>query len=93
MRLIDADALIEHLKNDPLFDLVEQYGLTGVIEAEITIDAEPVRHGYWIQLEFKSIWNNKLIACSKCAELFLVQNVESEHYCRNCGAKMDGVEE
>ena len=45
-RLIDADALIEHLKNDPLFDLVEQYGLTRVIETEITIDAIPVE---WIK--------------------------------------------
>ena len=45
-RLIDADALIEHLKNDPLFDLVENYGLTRVIETEITIDAIPVE---WIK--------------------------------------------
>ncbi len=42
MRLIDADALIEHLKNDPLFDLVEQYGLTRMIETEITIEAIPI---------------------------------------------------
>ena len=46
MRLIDADALIDHLKNDPLFDLVEQYWLTRVIETEITIDAIPVE---WIK--------------------------------------------
>lgn len=45
-KLIDADALIEHLKNDPLFDLVEQYGLTRVIETEITIEAIPVE---WIK--------------------------------------------
>ena len=42
MRLIDADALIARLKKDPLFRLVEQYGITGVIEAEPTIDAVPV---------------------------------------------------
>ena len=46
MRLIDADELIEHLKRDPLFPLVEQYGLTGVIETRPTID--PVKHGRWI---------------------------------------------
>lgn len=39
MKLIDADALIARLKKDPLFCLVEQYGITGVIEAEPAIDA------------------------------------------------------
>ena len=42
MRLIDADALIDHLRKDPLFCCVEQYGITGVIEAAPTIDAVPV---------------------------------------------------
>ena len=40
MRLIDADALIEHMKKDPLFSLVERYGITGVIEAAPTIDID-----------------------------------------------------
>lgn len=39
MRTIDADALIEHLRKDPLFDLVERYGISGVIEAQPTVDA------------------------------------------------------
>lgn len=34
MNLIDRDELIANLKKDPLFPLVEQYGLTGVIEAQ-----------------------------------------------------------
>lgn len=42
MRLIDADALIEHLRKDPLFPLVERYGITGVIEAAPTIGPEQV---------------------------------------------------
>lgn len=42
MRLIDADALIERMKKDPLFPLVERYGVTGVIEAAPTVDAAPV---------------------------------------------------
>lgn len=36
-RLIDADAFLAKLKNDPLFPLVEQYGMSGVIEAQPTI--------------------------------------------------------
>ena len=36
-RLIDGDELVKHLRKDPLFDLVEQYGISGVIESRPTI--------------------------------------------------------
>lgn len=36
-RLIDMDELLSHLKKDPLFSLVEQYGISGVIESRPTI--------------------------------------------------------
>ena len=42
MRLIDADALLNRMQEDPLFYLVERYGVSGVIEAEPTVDAVPV---------------------------------------------------
>ena len=42
MRLIDADALLNRMQKDPLFDLVERYGVSGVINAEPTVDAVPV---------------------------------------------------
>ena len=41
-RLIDADALLNRMQKDPLFDLVERYGVSGVINAEPTVDAVPV---------------------------------------------------
>ena len=42
MRLIDADSLLERLHRDPLFDLIEHYGMSGVINAEPIVDAVPV---------------------------------------------------
>ena len=39
---IEREKLIEHLKKDPLFDLVERYGITGVIEAAPAADVRPV---------------------------------------------------
>ncbi len=39
---IEREALIEHLKKDPLFDLVERYGITGVIESIPAADVRPV---------------------------------------------------
>jgi hypothetical protein len=41
-RLISADALLRRMRKDPLFSLVEQYGISGVIDAEPTVDAIPV---------------------------------------------------
>ena len=42
MRVIDADALLERMMKDPLFPFVERYGVSGVIEAEPTVDAVEV---------------------------------------------------
>ena len=36
-RLIDGDELVKHLRKDPLFDLVERYGISDVIESRPTI--------------------------------------------------------
>lgn len=40
-RYIDADALIACLQKDPLYPLVERYGMSGVIDEQPTIDAVP----------------------------------------------------
>lgn len=39
---IERKKLIEHLKKDPLFDLVERYGITGVIESLPAANVRPV---------------------------------------------------
>ena len=45
-RLIDVGELIDRLRNDPLFENIDQFGVIGVIDAEPTIDAIPVE---WIK--------------------------------------------
>ena len=42
MRLIDADAYLERMKKDPLFDLIEGYGFSGTLLAEPTVEAIPI---------------------------------------------------
>ena len=49
---IDRKALIEHLKKDPLYDLVEQYGVTGVIESFPAADVQPMK---WIPFEIRDL--------------------------------------
>ena len=41
-RYIDKEKLLNRMKQDPLFPLVERYGVSGVIEAEPTADVVEV---------------------------------------------------
>lgn len=57
--------------------------------------AQPERtRGKWIRhTELKNIYGGKIIECSVCGEKYVVQHVEDEKYCRNCGADMRGRED
>ena len=59
MRLIDADALMKKY-GEPCHSFAD------VIENMPTIEAEPVRHGKWIQLEGNAITNE--FFCSECGQ-------------------------
>ena len=90
MRLIDADALNKAFDKSEAIE--EIYGSDGlpviseVIDAAPTIDAEPVRHGKWIDKSggIEGAWNH----CSVCGE----RAIELYDYCPNCGAKMEEAE-
>ena len=93
MRLIDADALKKIVKGRRKAAIT----LTGVdmvmlIDDAPTIEAEPVKHGRWIEAE-----NDLRISgyCSSCGwEAHMYEDdVIGMPYCPNCGARMDGGEE
>lgn len=50
-----------------------------------TIDAEPVKHGRWVETDRD---DPCYYACSLCGK----RSDFEENYCPNCGAKMDEVE-
>lgn len=90
-RLIDADALPKYTG----------YALSAnevamAVENAPTVDAEPVRHGHWMENNGRYGWY-----CSQCkkennyAYDYNENNVIElqDHYCPNCGAKMDEVED
>lgn len=89
MRLIDADALLNRMQEDPLFDLVERYGVSGVINAEPTVDAVPVRHGKWI---YGNDFHWFTASCNKCGYQrrtdIKADGWNQWRYCPNCGAEM-----
>ena len=100
MRLIDADALrMEWLDEDPNLEL-EINTVLESIDEQPTIDAEPVRHGRWVD-RYGDKYDNHLYECSECKGKARYRFVRDElgkeiaeqaldDYCPHCGAKMDG---
>ena len=97
VRLIDAIALSMKLRPvEGKVTLSNEWTLTGQDIADApTVDAVPVKHGYWIigdqysgDPDIKcSVCNNELsfeCGVSKDDQIFL-----ELHYCPHCGAKMD----
>ena len=91
-RLIDLENEFQQYKP---FHGFEHAMYRKICEAEIAIgktqaaDVAPVRHGRWILDEKRYV-----IYCSECGEvsgysLNLRDVREENHYCPNCGAKMD----
>ena len=75
---VDAESLITQHE-----DIGYERGYRdGYAEAlEVTDDADPVRHGHWIE----DGYNDYKPACSECG-----CHSEENKFCPNCGAKMDG---
>ena len=90
-RLIDADALVEkaywHGEHPSVDDLFAE-GVDAVDVSDIdnapTIEAEPVRHGYWMCGDYYDIGD----VCSECDWDSGMVN-PTLRYCPNCGAKLD----
>ena len=96
MRLIDADNLIEQLKdvqvNTPGELAVKSfiYAVLATDSVTPTIEATPIRHGHWIDnddIDFPCY------TCSACHCEWVCYDGTPEdnnmRYCPECGAKMD----
>ena len=89
-RPIDADAIVYDFGeiDDGQYKRTELYLTNEAIAKQPTIDAEPVRHGKWIEVEDSMI----RCRCSVCGwESHLYEDdVYGMPYCPNCGAYMRG---
>ena len=54
-----------------------------------SVEAEPVRHGHWLRTGRTNVYGGFEVECSVCNDNVMITNIEYEHYCRNCGARMD----
>lgn len=90
MRPIDADGLKksieedEELKGNSLAYLLMNL-MTCYIDEAPTVDAEPVRHGHWIECPLRKYPKEHIDVCSVCDGKALAKY----NYCPHCGAKMD----
>ena len=86
MRLIDADALINDRGNFIVIGAGDNICIDiSDIEKAPTIEAEPVKHGRWVEKEKYTF--GIMYDCSLC-ENRILDNGHSWNYCPNCGAKM-----
>ena len=63
---------------------IDLLGVIGNINAIPTIEAEPIRHGYWKDVE-PTLFRNRFATCSECG---VRQLIDKDNFCPNCGAKM-----
>jgi hypothetical protein len=105
MDLIDRDKLKEAIKmaitvpvdcpydigyNDMALNAVK------IVDSMHTVDAQPVKHGHWIETRRYRDADGCIVSdysCSECESVLRETNPDdrdSELYCYRCGAKMDG---
>ena len=91
MRLIDADDFKDKIQS------CDRYVLSPVITSVMlhmignqpTVEAEPVKHGRWIDHEMFERNNcNPCIECSVCNTWFGCDCFPKTKFCPNCGAKL-----
>lgn len=98
MRLIDADVLTKEIKrlsvvmDSPYWEGRKDGREDALIyiSKQRTVDAEPVRHGRWKEVE-KDLYFY-YIGCSSCKGRVPKDEYGNNYYseyCPNCGAKMD----
>lgn len=94
MRLINEDdvlQIVERVTNEAVEKNQRKYLIQPRIIAEIaglpTIEAEPVKHGRWIENSDPGQNINEHYMCSECGCTF--HNWANDNYCPNCGARMD----
>lgn len=91
-RPIDADALICEALTEACFDSRTEDVFLDLIDAQPTIEAEPVRHGTW-ETSFEYDWDgNKLYIHfhRECGFEYRNYIEDEQPYCPHCGVKMDG---
>lgn len=98
MTLIDKAALLNTIATEVHYDSerpLEMYAkLLSVVNDAPTVDAEPVRHGRWIEGNNFHWYYNSCSCCGYTRTTDIKSNGWNQwKYCPMCGAKMDESKE
>lgn len=61
--------------------------LDAIVDAQPTVEAEPIRHGKWIEIPDDGIYRAKCSVCGWKAG-WDATDVSDEPYCPHCGARL-----
>lgn len=87
MRLIDADEALRLMSGWDWQDLyLPSHFKELVLDECETVDAEPVRHGKWVENGSGYDWYFECSEC-RCKDGYPIK--DRYKYCPHCGAKMD----
>ena len=92
--LISRQAAIDAL--DKRFDDVPMELTTEILQLRRDLSKLPSaqsepKTGKWIRHdEVRNVYGGTYVECSECGEKYVVQYIEDEKFCRNCGADMRG---
>lgn len=101
VRLIDGNALVKQIEGTHCKDCNSYNGAMcractwmdamDYIEDAPTIDAQPVKHGHWVELPKALNPNETPCQCSNCKHVIsFYYGYPKSKFCDECGAKMDG---
>lgn len=100
---IERKALIQRLKNSPLFTNFGEDGFficNGVIDiikkqpsVKSAADVVEVRHGRWLNTDSLDAHYSPIYKCSECWKDVADHYVGNHKYCLHCGARMDGKDD
>lgn len=87
MRLIDADFTVYAAESE--FDEEDASKIRWLISHIPTVDAEPARHGRWLETDYFDAHKVPIYQCSNCFREVADHYIKCHKYCLHCGAKMD----
>lgn len=83
--MLSREALMEYARNH-----VEHTIDCNDIARFPAVDAEPVRHGRWIETEYYDAHKTPIYQCSVCWKGVADHYIKQHNFCLHCGAKMNG---
>ena len=95
MRIINAEnaVVLNNLKERSTDEVL--CAIASQINGLQTIEAEPIRHGRWVEAAKHRDENGTILTDYECSECFAMlkdsdsEQIKDERFCYNCGARMD----